>query len=185
MAQRGRRRIDRVAASDFLDGVEERPTDEVRAMRDDCREEEERLSYARRLLQGRIDITRAELERRRSGDSAGGGLIDTLPSILADRTSSRRGQSQARPSPLYVPADEHSRRADDDQADLAQLPDLDDDALAELLARLTSDERALSDLRRRVLDHLDRLQDEIVTRLRDGRIDAADLAPGGDGAPHS
>lgn len=181
MAQRGRRRIDRVVAPDFLDDLDERPTDVVRAMRDDCREEEERLSYARRLLQGRIDVARAE-QARRAGGSAG-GLIEALPSILADQTSTRRGRSQARPSPLYVPAVGHSRRADDAETDLAQVPDLDDAALEELLQRMISDERALSDLRRRVHDHLDRLQDEIVARLRDGRIDAADLVPGGDNAP--
>lgn len=182
MAQQGRRRIDRVAAPDFLDDLEHKPTSEVRAMRDECREEEERLSYARRLLQGRIDIARAEQARRR-GDSTV-GLIDALPSILADQTSTRRGQTQARPAPLYVPQTQHSRRAEDDEADLARMPDLDDDALTELLARMTSDERALSDLRRRVLDHLDRLQEEIVARLRDGRIDPDDLAPGGDSAQH-
>lgn len=184
MQQRGRRRIDRVAASDFLDGLEDKPADEVRAMRDDARQEEERLSYARRLLQARIDIARAERARRRGEFT--GDLIDALPSILADETSTRRGQAQARPAPVYMPADEHSRRADDAvQADLAQVPDLDDDSLAELLERMTSDERALSDLRRRVLDHLDRLQDEIVARLRDGRMNADDLVPGGDTAQRS
>lgn len=178
MAQQGRRRIDRVAAPDFLDGLDGRSTGEVRAMRDECREEEARLSYARRLLHGRLDVARAEQARRR-GESPG-GLIEALPSILADRTSSRRGQAQARQAPVYTPGADHDRRAEDAEGlGLGQLPDLDDDELAALLERLDRDEQALSELRRRVLDHLDQLQDEIVARLRDGRIDPGDLVPDG------
>lgn len=182
MAQQGRRRIDRVAAPDFLDDLEARSTGEIRSMRDDCSEEEARLSYARRVLHGRIDIARAERARRR-GETPG-GLLDALPSILSDRTSSRRGQAHARSAPIYIPDADHDRRAEDAEGPgLGQLPDLDDDELDALLERLTADERALSELRRRILDHLDRLQDEIVARLRDGRIDPGDLVPDGSDSP--
>jgi len=174
MAEQGRRRIDRVAAPDFLDGLDERSSEEILGMRDDCREEEARLSYTRRLLQARIDIARAEQARRR-GD-ASGGLIESLPAILADDVSTRRSQPQARLAPVYVPGSGHDRRAEDRaDAGLGQLPDLDDDELDELLRRTVGDERAVSDLRRRVLDHLDRLQDEIVARLKDGRMSTGDL----------
>ncbi len=54
-----RRRIDRVTAPDYLDGLADRTAAaEIRAMRDDCRSEETRLSYARRVLQGQLDIAR-------------------------------------------------------------------------------------------------------------------------------
>lgn len=170
MNQQGRRRIDRIAAPDFLDGIEERSAEEVRRMREECREEEELLSYKRRMLQGRIDILRAEVERRRSGGD--GALLDSLPSILAD-SPSRSAQPHARRSPVYAPGDTPGRRADDSvEGTLAQLLDLDDDRLQAELDRLVSDERAISDLRRRVLDRLDRLQVEVASRLQDGSLDA-------------
>jgi hypothetical protein len=66
-----RRRIDRVTAPDFLDELEGRQPNEVRAMRDDCQAEEARLSYERRLLQGKLDIARAEAARRGTGEELG------------------------------------------------------------------------------------------------------------------
>lgn len=184
MAQQGRRRIDRVAASDFLDGLDDRSTAEIRTMRDECRQEEERLSFERRLLQGRVDIVRAERARRQSGD--GGGLVDALPSILADDTSSRSGGPQARVAPLYTPDPDPSysrRSADRSESTLGNLPDLGDDELAELHERLASDERAVSDLRRRVIDHLDRLQAEVASRLTDGSLVADDILRASGWAP--
>lgn len=176
MAQQGRRRIDRVAASDFLDGLEDRSTAEIRTMRDECRQEEERLSFERRVLQGRVDIVRAEQARRQSGD--GGALVDALPSILADDTSSRSGGPQARVAPLYTPDSDPTytrRAADRGESSLGNLPDLGDRELDELYERLASDERAVSDLRRRVIDHLDRLQAEVAARLADGSLVADDI----------
>ena len=41
--------------------------DELRALIDEHVREEEEISYRRRLLHGRIDILRAERERRRRG----------------------------------------------------------------------------------------------------------------------
>ncbi len=174
MTQQGRRRIDRIAAADFLDGIEERPTDEIRTMRDECRLEEERLSYERRLLQGRIDIVRAEQARREGGDE--GGLVDALPGILADDARSRSSQPLARLSPVYMPDPRQGRRSEDiGEISLGQLPDLDDAALDELVGRLVADERAISDLRRRVLDHLDRLQTEVATRVQGGSLGVDDI----------
>ncbi|MEX0659080.1 MAG: hypothetical protein WD080_08100 [Egibacteraceae bacterium] len=176
MAQQGRRRIDRVAASDFLDGLEDRSTAEIRTMRDECRQEEERLSFERRLLQGRVDIVRAERARRQSGD--GEGLVDALPSILADDTSSRSGSPQARVAPVFTPDPDPTytrREADRTEWSFGNLPELGDRELAELHERLASDERAVSDLRRRVIDHLDRLQSEVAARLTDGSLVADDI----------
>lgn len=145
-------------------------------MRDECRLEEERLSFERRLLQGRIDIVRAEQSRRESGTSE--ELVASLTRILADGTHSRRGQPQARLSPVYSPDSDagHSRRAgDSSDAVLGQLPDLNDDQLEELHHRLVADERAISDLRRRVLDHLDRLQVQVAAHVQNGRLGADDI----------
>src|SRR3954447_7909140 len=78
----GRRRIDRVLAPDFLTAVGDMDLAEVRERRHEAEQEEADLSYVRRLLQGRIDIVRAELGRRTGNER--GSLIDQLAGILAD-----------------------------------------------------------------------------------------------------
>lgn len=167
-----RRRIDRITADDYLEGIDALDTVALRAMRDDCREEESRFSYNRRLLQGRIDILTAELARR-GGDSTE-SLIESLPRILADDPGPRAGVGDARNMPLYEPGDEAGRRSDDRLAAdalLTRLPDLTDSELAAELDELRDEERRVSELRRAVLERLDALQAELIRRYRDGGVD--------------
>src|ERR1700760_4162837 len=79
----GKRRVDKVLASDYRVGLEDMPLPEVRALRDEAGQEETDLSYLRRLLQGRIDIVSAEITRRADGDAAA-TLVEDLSHILAD-----------------------------------------------------------------------------------------------------
>ena len=55
----------------YLDGLDAKPLDEVRTMHEECLEVETEVSYVRRLAQARIDIVRAELDRRSAGGSVG------------------------------------------------------------------------------------------------------------------
>jgi hypothetical protein len=76
-----------------LDGallnLEDKSTDELKELLNDLRGEEQRVSYRRRVLHGRIDILRAELVRRLKDQRAdgeaviSGGDIDRLIEILA------------------------------------------------------------------------------------------------------
>jgi hypothetical protein len=78
---------------DELDGallhLEDKSTEELRELLNELKEEEQRISYRRRVLHGRIDIMRAELVRRLTDERAGGesaisgGDIDKLIEILA------------------------------------------------------------------------------------------------------
>ena len=180
MEQR-RRRIDRVTATDFLDGLDDRTAAELRTMRDDCREEEAALSYSRRVVQGQIDIARAEQARRSAGHEAGheagreADLVDELSGILAEKTDGERDPLKARISPLFIPDDQaYASRLHDphiDNPELSRVPDLDDEELAALRERLSAQEVQVSELRRSVLDHLDALQTELVRRYRDGTAD--------------
>ena len=63
----GRRRIDRVLAPEYLDGLDGLGMEELRSRKAEAEQEETDLSYARRLLQGRLDILRAEREARKLG----------------------------------------------------------------------------------------------------------------------
>ena len=79
----GRRRIDVVLEPEYIAGLDERPDDDVRAMREECMELETEFSYVRRLAQARIEILTAEQERRANGGSVA-DLVAALPRILAD-----------------------------------------------------------------------------------------------------
>ena len=171
--ERRRRRIDRLTADDYLEGLTSRDIGEVRAMREDCREEEAHLSYARRLLQGRLDIARAEQARRRGESDT--SLIDDLARILADAPSDRPRHVTS--APLYAPG-EGDRRRDDvslDDGSFAGIVDLDDEGLASYLERLAAEEKQVSQRRRVLLDHLDALQAELVRRLQAGDVDVDEI----------
>jgi hypothetical protein len=84
----GKRRIDKILDTSYLDGLTDRSLPEVRRMRSDAKDEEALVSYERRLLQARIDILEAE-QGRRAG--SGGSILDRLPQILADGPSESRG----------------------------------------------------------------------------------------------
>lgn len=74
---------------DVLLDLGSKSNDELRDMLDQLHEEEQKLSYRRRVLHGKIDILRAELVRRlkaqrESGeDVISGADVDRLISILA------------------------------------------------------------------------------------------------------
>ena len=171
----GRRRIDRVTSPAYLEGLGDADLATVRSMRDDCREEEAGLSYARRVVHGQLDIVRAEQRQRGGGDDE--GLVSTLTDILADEPANRG--RQLRDAPIYVPDDhEYGQRSHDtliDDSALGRVPELDDAELAALLERLEEKERHVSSLRRTVLDNLDRLQDELIARFRDGSANVDDV----------
>jgi rRNA maturation endonuclease Nob1 len=75
--------------NEALLNLRERTNDELRGLLDELREEEQRISYRRRVLHGKIDILRAELVRRmkdqrKAGeDVISGRDIDQLITILA------------------------------------------------------------------------------------------------------
>ena len=175
-APAGKRRIDRVTDPTLLERLSELSTADLRSLRDECREEESRLSYHRRLLQGRCDIVQAEVERRGSG--ADGDLQARLAAVLSDRTTTR---GTPRAVSVTTPPEDPERREEDalvSDAALAGLPDLDEEGLRALVERLTDGERAISEQRAVVLRHLDALQDELVARYRDGRADISDMLSG-------
>jgi hypothetical protein len=178
MTNPGNRRIDRVLADDFLSGLPKRSLEEIRQMRSDAEQEETDLSYVRRLLQGRLDILRAEL-RRRSGDPGAPTLVEMLPSILAeDAQTSPRGLGRhvtAEPSR----ADSHRRHVESLVADvdISDVGSQDDEALTRLLGVLEHEENDVSTRRRAVQQAMDACTAEIARRYREGDADVKDLLP--------
>jgi hypothetical protein len=174
----GNRRIDRVLAPDFLDRVADIPLDDLRAMRTDAEQEETDLSYLRRMLQGRLDILRAETARRSDGAGAT-SLIDLLPGILADDGPHVAHGSGHHTAIEPSRADQHRRYVEALIADvrMSDPSGLNDDSLAHAVEVLEREEAAVSSNRRAVQVVMDQCTAEIARRYREGDADVADLLP--------
>ncbi len=170
--------VDRVRADDYLGDLPARSIEDVRAMRDECRAIEDRVSYLRRIIQGRLDIVAADLRRRAEGGSPIdlGTLIEQLPDILSDKVHA--GGPGRLPSGLILPDDtdlttEIDRVAGPDT--LSDLPDLSDDAVAELARSIGELERQASESRRGLFGRIDALNGELARRYGTGEADVAAL----------
>jgi hypothetical protein len=174
----GHRRIDRVLADGYLNGLAAMPLAEIRELRDEAEHEEADLSYLRRLLQGRVDIIKAELSRRNGDLGDSGSIIDQLPRILADERSPARGLGRhivIEPSRV----DEHRRLVERlvGDSDLSALAGRTADQLEATLARFGDHERQVSEQRHAVQVVLDECSHEITRRYREGEADVSALLP--------
>ncbi|GAA2062670.1 aerial mycelium formation protein [Streptomyces albiaxialis] len=148
---------------------------ELRELRRSAQQDEADLSYVRRLLQGRIDILRAELARR---TSPGSPLLDLLPEILTDGPSSHR--SSARHVTLGAPRSEEYRRLAEDMLAEVELSDLTartDDELHDAMGRLVRYEQQVSRHRQALQRTADGCSTEIARRYREGEAQVDDLLP--------
>jgi len=174
----GNRRIDRDLAEDYLAGISSIDMDEVRSLRKEAEQEETDLSYLRRLLQGRLDILRAELARRAGG--GGGDLVDSLPQILSDEGASASPHGLGRHIAAEPSrADSHRRHVEALVADvdLSNLAAHDEASLRRGVEVLEREEQEVSDKRRAVQTVMDACTAEITRRYRDGDADVSDLLP--------
>ena len=170
----GRRRIDRVLAPGFLDGLGERSLEDVRSLRDEAAQEETDLSFLRRLLHARIDIVRAELRRRAEGGSP---VVEDLATILTDsvrRAPAGSGRLQ-RLEPSRVESHRRYVEALVGDVDLSGVSALPDEKLAEALAAYQRGEHSISTRRRQVQAVVDALNAEIAARYRAGTASVDDL----------
>ncbi|MFJ9953172.1 ABC transporter substrate-binding protein [Kitasatospora sp. NPDC091207] len=176
------------AGTDGWPDLEGLGLDQLRTLRRETLEQEADLSYLRRLLHGRMDILRAELDRRpgalrvaAGGESpAGGALLDRLPAILTDAPSTVR--RSARHVTLGPPRGQQSQLEADALMGDVQLADLAAHPPEELLAALEllrAHEREVSGRRQLLLRTADGCSAEITRRYRDGEARVDDLLTGG------
>ena len=170
MDEQTRRRLDKVLDPSFIDALDGTADDELRARLRETREEEEELSYLRRLLHGRLDILRAELEARKGGRGTTQAL-DVLHDALAEGAPASSPHRGARaPVGARVAASAGRRRAERIVSDdhLARLPDLDSGEIETVIGRATTEERRVSEDRRKIHSVIDTLEAELASRYRDG-----------------
>jgi hypothetical protein len=178
MTNPGNRRIDHILSEGYLDDLAERPLEDVRAMRTDAEQEEADLSYLRRLLQGRMDILRAELARRVGDDSK--TLVESLTAILTQEGPATGPRGLGRHVTLEpTESEEHRRHVESmlDDVDLSNPSQHDDAQLGRVLDTLEREEAEISDKRRAVQRVMDACTAEIGRRYREGSADVADLLP--------
>ncbi|MFJ8147284.1 aerial mycelium formation protein [Streptomyces sp. NPDC096094] len=153
---------------------------ELRTLRRDAQREEADLSYVRRLLQGRIDILRAELAGRRPASvvttAAKGSVVERLSEILTDAPARQR--SSARHVTLGTPRSEECRRLAAEMLGEVELSDLTARTDVELTAgmgRLVRYEQQVSRRRQRLQRTADDCSAEIARRYREGEAQVDDL----------
>ena len=167
--------VDALLDPGFLDDAVRGPMAEVRRVRRQAEQEEVNLSYTRRLLQGRLDIVRRELQRRAEDD--GRSLVDLLPEILAEKGRGPahgmgRHQTVQPAAPEEYEAWVSSLTKGVDISALAQLTE---DELQKAARALAAAEVVLSERRRGVQQVMDTLAAELGRRYRDGEADVAAL----------
>jgi hypothetical protein len=163
----GNRRVDQVLTADFTEGLGSLDTDEVRRRRDLARAEREYQSLLRRLLQGRRDLLRDEVDRRRTGGEPQ-PVVERVVSVMSEGT---RGPSRGEAPVMTLPEDEVAmarRRVERlvSDAHLSNLEALSDQELDEAVSRIDGEEREVSQIRSRVIEVHDALQEEMKRRLR-------------------
>jgi hypothetical protein len=166
--------VDALLDPAFLRDAVHQPMAEVRRLRRQAEQEEVNLSYTRRLLQGRLDIVRRELQRRAEHD--GRSLVDLLPEILAEKgRGPAHGLGRHQTVQPAAPEEYESwvkGLTDVELSAISELPDADLERAARALADA---ERGLSERRRGVQQVMDGLAAELGRRYRDGEADVAAL----------
>ncbi|MEA2432926.1 MAG: hypothetical protein QOG54_383 [Actinomycetota bacterium] len=172
-----RRLVDRIVEPTYIDGYETRAIEELRVIRDECREGENEISFERRLCQARIDILSAELDHRAGRHT--GDLMSRLPEILADDERGSDSPLPDRAPDLSIPrnTDIPRRRVDEivGETTLSRLSQVPVEEIKKIIESLGEHERVLSAKRRQVHEVLDRIQEEIVRRYTSGEADPAAL----------
>ncbi|WP_329622103.1 ABC transporter substrate-binding protein [Streptomyces sp. NBC_01255] len=146
---------------------------ELRALRREAQSDEADLSYVRRMLQGRIDILRAELARRTDPEAP---VLDRLSEILADVPS--RHRTSARHVTLSTPRGEEYRRLASEMLSEVELSDLTartDEELHTAMGRLAGYEQQISRRRQGLQRTADDCSGEIARRYREGEAQVDDL----------
>ena len=166
-------RIDDILSPGYVEGLENLPLAEVRSRRDECQEAADELSYLRRMVQGRLDIAHADINRRAGGEP--GDLHDLVEQlkrgeILSDGT---RSAGFGRLPNTLAPADTDGWIAAEldtiiDAGRVSTLPELDESELREIADKLTELERRVSEQRSVLHDRANTLQEEIVRRYKSG-----------------
>ena len=149
--------------------------EQVRAERNALQEQEDAVSFARRLAQGRLDIARDEQRRRSSGDASNVDVTDGIARVFAEE----RGSGSNRPPrdtavvadpPLVVELEALCV-----ESGFGSLRQLDDGELDNCCRRLSEFESRVSSQRKTLFAQIDAISNELVRRYRAGSTNVDSL----------
>jgi hypothetical protein len=185
----GRRPIDRVLAPGYSDDLSGLTPEELRDRRHEAEQEEVDLSYARRLLQGRLDLLRSEQKRRRGhvespepGERSDEQIVRDIVAAMGEE-GPRQDHGLGRHLDLEPSrVGEHRRAAELVVADphVSDGQHLSDEELDEAIARIADLEHAVSMNRQRVQQVTDALTEEVARRFREGELTVGESLPHAD-----
>jgi hypothetical protein len=165
--------LSRLLDPTYLADVDALSLDDIRRKRTECQEAEGSLSYLRRLIQGRLDIVHAYLERPDGAEAPDlSSVIDNLAGILA---GPGRPSGPGRNPVLHSPdTDDMAALTTELDAilgadEIGHLGERDEDQLRDLAGRLRDLENRVSGERRGLHERIDALQAELVERHKSGR----------------
>jgi hypothetical protein len=164
--------LERLTAPEYIADLSEFDIDLVRQKRQECQDLENALSFVRRLLHGRLDIVRSELEERRAGAGPADleSIIARLPALLSE--GSRSDALPRPPQDLAPDAYAESLVAQlEEQFPASALGDLPSRSVGELRSlsdALAEFESNISAGRTQLHGVIDQLQDEIIRRYQAG-----------------
>ncbi|CAB4537329.1 unannotated protein [freshwater metagenome] len=140
---------------------------DLRAERDTLRQQEDAVSFVRRLAQGRLDLVTAVKRHRADGSGA-----VSVAEIVRSGVGPAPSTGSARPPRDTEVSADHPLLAEFDalcdSLGFDNMADLDDLGLTSLENGIQVFESAQSDLRRQLFDRIDALTAELVRRYRDG-----------------
>lgn len=148
---------------------------EIRQQRNELQAQEDAVSFARRMAQGRLDITNDELRRRTDKSPKTASVTSNLAGIFGQE----HGGGSARPpretnvSPDHVLVRELERLCED--IGFGSLRTLDDESVKQVAASLLEFENKRSAERRRLFDQIDELTVELVRRYKDDGPDVESI----------
>lgn len=144
------------------------PLAAIRAERRQLQDEEDAISFVRRLSQGRLDLVQDELRRRASGADA---PVGSLAERLAEVFGQQHGGGSARPPRETNIAADHPLIKDlDELCDLyqfASMENIDERALSDLESGLSMFEKNCSQLRHELFERIDALTASLVASVRE------------------
>ena len=165
--------LDRVVDPGYVSGLAEKSTEDLRAMRAECSDLENGVSYVRRLAQGRLDLMVAELGRRDSGSGGdAAGLVAQLADLLSEGGARAAGSGRLTgdlepPEEVVGPLTERLDGAVGPGA-ISGVTERDDVGLTAGVAVLRDFESRLSEARRGVHSTVDAINEELAKRYRSG-----------------
>jgi hypothetical protein len=144
----------------------------LRAQRRALQQEEDAVSYVRRLTQGRLDLVLDEERRRQRGESE---PIGNVTERLAEVFGQQQGGGSARPPRETVVPNDHvlMQQLDElcDQFQFAQLDTMSDSDLRQLRDALQLFEQSCSQQRHALFEQIDALTTQLVQQIKEQGVE--------------